>query len=279
MRVSLKLDKKEYTLGQPIMAEVTVTNDGKAVQSTPKPALALAATSFKLTREAGAKTPESYIVRAGLETPTVSLKPGESVSSVIELLAIEPGTYSLSAIHGHMGGWRGNFNDSNAAASPPEKITVSPPAKGQKIKARMETEAGTIVLGFLPERAHNHALSWLQLAKKGYFNGIKFHRVVPNFVIQGGDPTGTGSGGPGYKIPAEFNEIKHVPGILSMARTNDPHSGGSQFFLCTAVTPHLDNQYTVFGQVEDGMDAVMKIGASESNARKFSMKKVEVFVA
>ncbi|MCC6572324.1 MAG: peptidylprolyl isomerase [Planctomycetes bacterium] len=142
----------------------------------------------------------------------------------------------------------------------------------------MQTEAGTIVLGFLPERAHNHVLSWLQLAKKGYFNGIKFHRVVPNFVIQGGDPTGTGSGGPGYKLPAEFNEIKHVPGILSMARTNDPHSGGSQFFLCTAVTPHLDNQYTVFGQVEEGMDAAMKIGASESNAKKFSMQKVEVFV-
>ncbi len=277
MQVSLKLDKKEYALGDPIIAEVTVTNDGKAVQSTPRPALNLAATSFKLTRDANAKTPESYIVRHGMDAQTVSLKPGEKVTEKIELLAIEPGTFTLTALHGHMGPWQGGFNKSNATASAAEKITVKAPA-GKKMKARMTTEAGTVVLGFLPERAHNHVLSWLQLAKKGYFNGIKFHRVVPNFVIQGGDPTGTGSGGPGYKLPAEFNELKHVPGILSMARTNDPHSGGSQFFLCTATTPHLDNQYTVFGQVEEGLDAALKIGASESNARKFSMQKVEVFV-
>jgi peptidyl-prolyl cis-trans isomerase B (cyclophilin B) len=121
--------------------------------------------------------------------------------------------------------------------------------------------------------------SFVALAQRKYFDGIKFHRVVPNFVIQGGDPTGTGSGGPGYHLPSEFNDVPHKPGILSMARTQDPHSAGSQFFICTANCPNLDKQYTVFGHVVDGLDAVMKIGETEDNARMFSMKKVEIVVS
>lgn len=143
--------------------------------------------------------------------------------------------------------------------------------------AVLHTPQGDITLRLLPEVAPQSVNSFVFLAREGFYDGVTFHRVIPGFVAQAGDPTGTGSGGPGYKLPAEFNEIEHVPGVLSMARTSDPHSAGSQFFLCTDDCPNLDNQYTVFGRVIDGLDTVMKIGESERNAGKFHMQKVEVF--
>ncbi|GIK54111.1 MAG: peptidylprolyl isomerase [Planctomycetaceae bacterium] len=278
MNVQLTLDKKDYRLGDKILATVKVTNDGKSPAQAAKPRFDLASVSFLLQRDKSAPTPESCLVRTGQQVETVTLKPGESTQGQIELLAVEPGSFTLTALHGHSGPYAPGFARSNAARSNLENFKVTPAQKGQRFKARVTTQAGAFTVIFFPERAHNHVLSWLQLAQKGYFNGIKFHRVVPNFVIQGGDPTGTGTGGPGYAIPSEFNEIRHVPGILSMARKPDPHSAGSQFFVCTAITPHLDNNYTVFGQVEGGMDAVAKIGASEDNAGKYSMQKVEVSI-
>jgi peptidyl-prolyl cis-trans isomerase B (cyclophilin B) len=101
--------------------------------------------------------------------------------------------------------------------------------------------------------------SFVFLAKDGFYNGVIFHRVIPGFMIQGGDPTGTGSGGPGYQLPAEFNPRKHVRGVLSAARTSDPNSAGSQFFIMHADSPHLDNQYTAFGKVTSGLEVVDKI--------------------
>lgn len=279
MNVSLTLDKPSYTLGETIVATVKATNDGKSPISATRPKFDLASVAFILQRDKSAPTPESCLVRFGQQNETIELKPGASVEGTIELLACELGSFTLTAMYGHQGGWTPGFARSNATKSNLINFKVAPAQKGQRMRAKLTTEAGPITLIFFPERAHNHVLSFLQLAKKGYFNGIKFHRVVPNFVIQGGDPTGSGTGGPGYALPAEFNEIKHVPGILSMARKPDPHSAGSQFFVCTAVTPNLDNNYTVFGQVESGMEAVQKIGASESNAGKFTMQKVEVTVA
>ena len=279
MNVSLTLDKPGYTLGETILATIKVTNDGKSPVQAPKPKFDLASVGFLLQRDKSAPTPESCLVRFGQQNEQVTLKPGESVSGQIELLACEPGSFTLIAMYGHAGAWTPGYAKSSAARSNLINFKVAPAQKGQRMRVQLTTQAGPISLIFFPERAHNHVLSFLQLAKKGYFNGIKFHRVVPNFVIQGGDPSGTGTGGPGYALPAEFNEIKHVPGILSMARKPDPHSAGSQFFVCTAVTPNLDNSYTVFGQVESGMDAVQKIGASESNAGKFSMQKADVAVS
>jgi cyclophilin family peptidyl-prolyl cis-trans isomerase len=93
--------------------------------------------------------------------------------------------------------------------------------------------------------------NFLALAKIGFYNGIKFHRIIKGFMIQGGCPLGRGTGGPGYTINAEFNATPHEPGVLSMARTNDPNSAGSQFFICLDRHPHLDNQYTAFGKVAD----------------------------
>jgi len=118
--------------------------------------------------------------------------------------------------------------------------------------AELDTSKGTIRLQFMPEVAPGHVKNFLALAKAGFYNGVKFHRVIKGFMIQGGCPHGDGTGGPGYTIRAEFSSVPHDPGVLSMARTSDPNSAGSQFFICLEKQPGLDRQYTVFGKVVDG---------------------------
>jgi len=120
-------------------------------------------------------------------------------------------------------------------------------------------KGGEIRLEFYPEDAPKTVENFVTLAKKGFYNGLNFHRVVPDFVVQGGCPKGNGTGGPGYQIKAEFNKQKHVRGSLAMARSQDPDSAGSQFYICYGSTPHLDGQYTVFGRVVSGMEHVDRI--------------------
>ncbi|HZL37516.1 MAG TPA: peptidylprolyl isomerase [Tepidisphaeraceae bacterium] len=133
--------------------------------------------------------------------------------------------------------------------------------------AVMTTDKGAMTMAFYYDVAPITVDSFLNLSRTGYFDKLVFHRVARNFVIQGGDPRGAdpktaGSGGPGYSLPAEFNDRPHLPGVLSMARTSDPDSGGSQFFICLdySKTKSLDHQYTAFGRVTDGMETVGKIG-------------------
>ena len=120
-------------------------------------------------------------------------------------------------------------------------------------------KGGEIAIEFFPEDAPKTVENFVTLAKKGFYDGLKFHRVVPGFVVQGGDPKGDGTGGPGYQIKAEFNKQKHVRGSLAMARSQHPDSAGSQFYITYGAQPHLDNQYTVFGKVTSGMEHVDKI--------------------
>jgi peptidyl-prolyl cis-trans isomerase B (cyclophilin B) len=127
----------------------------------------------------------------------------------------------------------------------------------------LQTNHGDITLEFYPNLAPKHCLNMLGLAKLGFYDGLSFHRIVPGFVIQGGCPQGTGTGGPGFNVDAEFTDTPHEPGTLSMARAQDPNSAGSQFFLCLEKVPFLDNQYTVFGKTKDdsSLGVVTKIGA------------------
>ena len=136
----------------------------------------------------------------------------------------------------------------------------------KQIQAIIETNFGNIVIEFFPDKAPRHVENFIKLANDGYYNGTTFHRVIPGFMIQGGDPNTKsddrsthGQGGPGYTINAEFNDISHVRGIVSMARTNDPNSAGSQFFIIVSDSIFLDNQYTVFGRVVEGIDVADKI--------------------
>ena len=134
--------------------------------------------------------------------------------------------------------------------------SASPTAKVKKAKAPKAVielaKGGKIVFKFFPDGAPNTVKNFIKLADKGFYNGLTFHRVVPGFVVQGGDPDGTGGGGPGYTIKAEFNDHPHLRGSVAMARTSDPDSAGSQFYICLAPQPGLDHQYTVFGQVVSG---------------------------
>ena len=127
----------------------------------------------------------------------------------------------------------------------------------------IETEKGVITYKFFSKDAPAHVERIAALINEGFYNGLTFHRVVPGFVIQGGDPTGTGAGGTGVKLKAEFNKRKHVEGTVSMARSADPNSGDCQFYICTGTHPHLDGQYTAFGQVVTGLDVVKKIKAGD----------------
>lgn len=116
-----------------------------------------------------------------------------------------------------------------------------------------------IRLEFYPVDAPKTVENFVTLAKKGFYNNLTFHRVVRDFVVQGGCPKGDGTGGPGYTVPAEFNKQKHVRGTLAMARSQDPNSAGSQFYICYGPTPHLDGNYTVFGKVTSGIEHVDRI--------------------
>ena len=134
------------------------------------------------------------------------------------------------------------------------------------VVAVIDTTAGELKLEFFADKAPGHVKNFLDLARKGYYDGSVFHRVVKGFVIQGGCPEGTGRGGPGYTIKAEFSDRIHELGILSMARKKDPDSAGSQFFICLGRVPHLDKSYTVFGQVTSGIEVVQKIGVAPTGA-------------
>lgn len=118
-------------------------------------------------------------------------------------------------------------------------------------QVEFQTTKGRILLDVYPDVAPGHSRNLIGLTRIGFYNGIIFHRVIKGFVVQVGCPEGRGTGGPGYRIKAEFNDRLHEPGVLSMARTSDPNSAGSQFFICMDRVPHLDRQYTVFGKTAD----------------------------
>jgi len=125
-------------------------------------------------------------------------------------------------------------------------------------KASIETDHGTMVIELFEKDAPNTVANFEKLAGENFYDGLTFHRVIPDFMIQGGCPNGTGTGGPGYKIDCEINPNKHARGSLSMAHAG-PNTGGSQFFICHSAQPHLDGVHTVFGQVVDGVDVVDKV--------------------
>lgn len=161
-------------------------------------------------------------------------------------------------------------------------------AAGKAPNAVIKTKFGDMEIMFFPDKAPNHVQNFVKLAKSGYYNGTIFHRVIPGFMIQGGDPNTKdpkkpetyGMGGPSEKLKAEFNDTPHRRGIVSMARTNDPNSAGSQFFIVVKDSNFLDGQYTVFGEVVKGMDVADKIVNLPRNPRNdLPNERVEITVA
>jgi cyclophilin family peptidyl-prolyl cis-trans isomerase len=165
------------------------------------------------------------------------------------------------------------------------KFTEEEIKKMAETTAVIETKFGNVELSFFPDVAPNHVYSFIELAKKGFYDRTTFHRVIPGFMIQGGDPnskdpasTRVGMGGPGYTLKAEFNNRPHKRGTLSMARAADPNSAGSQFFICVADAPFLDRQYTVFGEVVSGMDVADKIVSQPRDAGDKPDERIEMTV-
>jgi peptidyl-prolyl cis-trans isomerase B (cyclophilin B) len=157
--------------------------------------------------------------------------------------------------------------------------------KMAETRAVIETKFGNIELKFFPDVAPNHVNNFIELAKKGFYDGTTFHRVIPGFMIQGGDPNSKnpdrsthGMGGPGYTLKAEFNDRPHKRGTLSMARAANPDSAGSQFFICVADAPFLNGQYTVFGEVVSGMEVVDKIVSQPRDRRDNPIDRIEMKV-
>lgn len=137
-------------------------------------------------------------------------------------------------------------------------------AEARTSQVRIATDRGDIVVELFPDDAPMHAAAFLKLAKSGFYNGLKFHRVEPGFVVQGGDPDGDGTGGPGYRLKAEFNARRHERGALAMARSSSPDSAGSQFYICLADARFLDGQYTVFGAMTEGFETLDAIRRGDS---------------
>ena len=144
------------------------------------------------------------------------------------------------------------------------------------------TDGSVMKAELYPEVAPNTVNNFISLVKKGFYDGLVFHRVIRGFMIQGGDPQGTGMGGPGYSIKGEFtyngfsNDLKHTPGVLSMARAMDPNSAGSQFFIMHKAAPHLDGSYAAFGKIIEGMDVVNKIAETETDFRDRPLDEQEI---
>ncbi len=183
--------------------------------------------------------------------------------------------------------------DNGASAATPAKAAKGKPEVATPVKlgedvAVLKTSLGTIVFRFYEKDAPKHVANFRKLAGSEFYNGTTFHRVIPGFMIQGGDPnskdadrTNDGKGSAGYTIPAEFNQNKHLRGTVSMARAQDPNSASCQFFICVKPAPFLDGKYSVFGQVVEGMDVVDKIvsvprDSNENPIDKIVMEKVTI---
>lgn len=150
-------------------------------------------------------------------------------------------------------------------------------------KAVIETKFGNMELEFYPQKAPKHVENFIKLAKSGFYDGTIFHRVIPKFMIQGGDPNTKGEdkskygmGGPGHNVKAEFNDTPHTRGILSMARSRHPDSAGSQFFIMVNTATHLDGKYTAFGKVVKGMEVADQIVAQKRDNRDNPLERIEM---
>ena len=168
---------------------------------------------------------------------------------------------------------RGRWTDApepvgiSGEAGPVAEPAAQPAPAGGPTVVRMETTKGDVVMELHDEDAPNTVQNFVDLVNKQFYDGLTFHRYVAGFVIQGGDPDGTGGGGPGHTIKLEIGKEKHLKGTLGMARTPDPDSAGSQFYICLADTPSLDGQYATFGHVTQSMDVVEQLRKGDAMTR------------
>ncbi|MBL8892825.1 MAG: peptidylprolyl isomerase [Planctomycetaceae bacterium] len=182
---------------------------------------------------------------------------------VLRYTSVAVGTLLLALLFCRIEFWFQQQRKTVSFKSKVEEATKDVDFAKHRYQITLDTSAGKIVLDLLPEKAPGHCINMIGLARSGFYDKKIFHRIIKGFMIQGGCPQGSGTGGPGYQIPAEFNDLPHVAGVLSMARSSNPNSAGSQFFICLDKHTHLDGQYTAFGRTADesSLAVVKSIGS------------------
>ena len=202
----------------------------------------------------------------------VVLQP-RTLAGVLRQLMIAIGVFTL--VTGSI-----SLTATRVAAAEPTNADSKPP------HVLVKTKFGDMDIVLFPDLAPKHVESFLKLSKSGFYNGTIFHRIIPGFMIQGGDPltkdpanrSRYGTGGPGYTLPAEFNKVPHEKGILSAARTADPNSAGSQFFIMVDKAPHLDGQYTVFGEIVKGIEVADTIVSQPRDLKDNPLERIEMTI-
>ena len=263
----------EVAVGGSFEFSIRVENKGSA----PIPVRAIRLSShaaFLELSDGGWERARYFVLRYPGGVPTVQpadqseLGPGESLEGTLSLPAVEVGSFDVRV------GYTGTFPfplPESAKVEPrySDKIRckVVPSAGGAvRLQAVMKTNHGAVRLRLYNDVAPGTVANFVELVRAGTYQGLTFHRIIKGFMIQGGDPDGNGGGGPGYSIPAEFStRYPHKPGTLAMARTQEPHSAGCQFYVCLGAPSHLDGQYTVFGQVVEGQKVIDVLGALETD--------------
>ena len=264
LKFTVKAEKEAVALGEPIRLQCRVTSLSPRAVSVARPEIGSPnRVVFNVQTKAGLKQVSRLwgkfqgkkFVESAMER--VPLKKGESVDKTIELVAIAQGEWEITGVY--LGG------DPTVGADPieakPVKVKVGPGPGGEtRVGAKIRTDLGDMTVELLPGKAFNTVHNFLLLAREGFYKDRVFHRVMADFMVQTGCPKGNGSGGPGYYLAAEFNDLTHAKGVISMAReggNND--TAGSQFFLMTVANKGLDGQYTGFGRIVEGMENLDKL--------------------
>jgi cyclophilin family peptidyl-prolyl cis-trans isomerase len=254
--LTLAPEKDAVTLGSKI--RFTVRLEKKRGKPAEVNTLRLAESSVSLTVDTGGKT--HRITRTYGSRLRIRLRRGKPLSLDLPVLAIAPGKATFTAVYS------GLPKAAEPIRSEPVTVEVTTPEGKSELGAVLVTSEGDLSVRLWPDRAYNTVLNFLTLAEEGRYDGLPFHRVLKDYLVQGGDPKGDGSGGPGYTIPGEMHpEVRHLRGVISMARKrSDPDSAGCQFFIMLAAARVLDGRYAAFGQVVEGMEVADRIAAAKT---------------
>ena len=263
VQLAVTAAKSEVTLGDDIVLRFKLTNGGKSDVQVNVPRLDKRSVSLRV-RTADGTVGTVTRIRAELsergefiwDTPKVKrLAPGESLEEDVTTVAIATGAVTITPSYTRQGA-------PAALVSAPIEVKVTPrDAKETRLGVKLETSHGSYTAVFRPDVAYNTVESFATLVKSGFYSKLKFHRILRGFMAQGGDPKGTGEGGPGYFLPLEANlKLRHTRGVMSMARTGIPDTAGSQFFIMFATRPDLDQgRYTTFAEMKDGEETLKKL--------------------
>lgn len=266
IQLSASVEKREVALGDDVLFHFKLTNSGKSRVTVNVPRLDQRSVSFRVRRADGSvatvtRNHSDIDRRSGQLRPqpgeTKELGPGESLEQDVSTVAVQTGKIAYTPSYAYQGAMTPLVGQTTEVA-----VTPADPQK-PRLGVVLETSEGSYTGVFRPDVAYNTVESFASLAKRGFYSGLTFHRIIGNFMAQGGDPEGTGGGGPGYFLPLEAAKppkLPHRRGVMSMARTENPDTAGSQFFIMFGTNPNLDRDgYTTFAEMIDGEETLKKL--------------------